>query len=95
MPRRIRRRPVYLDVHLPHMSSRTKLAVVLTVVVAILAAVTIKSIAYFRELSCQMVLSDATDLMTLCINDAISESSRTRTTTMTTSSIWITGTTAP
>ena len=72
MPRRIRRRPVYLDVHLPHMSRRTKLAVVLTVVVAILAAVTIKSIAYFRELSCQMVLSDATDLMTLCINDAIS-----------------------
>ena len=54
------------------MSRRTKLAVVLTVVVAILAAVTIKSIAYFRELSCQMVLSDATDLMTLCINDAIS-----------------------
>lgn len=72
MPRRIRRRPVYLDVHLPHMSRRAKLLVILTVVLAILAAVTIRSILYFRELSCQMVISDATDLMTLCINDTIS-----------------------
>ncbi len=72
MPRRMRRRPLYLDVHLPKMSRGSKLIVILTVVLAILAAVAIKSIAYFRELSCQMVLSDATDLMTLCINDTIS-----------------------
>lgn len=72
MPRRIRRRPVYLDVHLPHMSRKAKLLVILTVVLAILAAVIIRSILYFRELSCQMVISDATDLMTLCINDTIS-----------------------
>lgn len=67
MPRRIRRRPLYLDLHLPGMSRRAKLLVILTVVLSIIAAVTIRSIAYFRELSCQMVLSDATDLMTLCI----------------------------
>ena len=72
MPRRIRRRPMYLDMHLPRMSRKGKLLVIITVVLAILAAVTIKSIAYFRELSRQMVLSDATDLMTLCINDTIS-----------------------
>lgn len=72
MPRRIRRRPMYIDVHLPRMSRKGKLIVIITVVLAILAAVTIKSIAYFRELSRQMVLSDATDLMTLCINDTIS-----------------------
>lgn len=72
MPRRIRRRPMYIDVHLPRMSRKGKLLVIITVVLAILAAVTIKSIAYFRELSRQMVLSDATDLMTLCINDTIS-----------------------
>ena len=72
MPRRIRRRPLYLDLHLPGMSRRAKLLVILTVVLSIIAAVTIRSIAYFRELSCQMVLSDATDLMTLCINDTIS-----------------------
>ena len=71
MPRRIRRRPLYLDLHLPGMSRRAKLLVILTVVLSIIAAVTIRSIAYFRELSCQMVLSDATDLMTLCINDTI------------------------
>ena len=72
MPRRIRRRPMYLDMHLPRISRKGKLLVIITVVLAILAAVTIKSIAYFRELSRQMVLSDATDLMTLCINDTIS-----------------------
>ena len=72
MPRRIRRRPMYIDVHLPRMSRKGKRLVIITVVLAILAAVTIKSIAYFRELSRQMVLSDATDLMTLCINDTIS-----------------------
>lgn len=72
MPRRIRRRPMYIDVHLPRISRKGKLLVIITVVLAILAAVTIKSIAYFRELSRQMVLSDATDLMTLCINDTIS-----------------------
>ena len=72
MPRRIRRRPMYIDVHLPRMSRKGKLLVIITVVLGILAAVTIKSIAYFRELSRQMVLSDATDLMTLCINDTIS-----------------------
>ena len=58
--------------HLPRISRKGKLLVIITVVLAILAAVTIKSIAYFRELSRQMVLSDATDLMTLCINDTIS-----------------------
>ena len=72
MPRRVRRRPMYLDMHLPRMSRRQKLVVITTVVLAILVAVTIKSISYFRELSRQMVLSDATDLMTLCINDTIS-----------------------
>lgn len=63
---------MYLDMHLPRMSRRQKLVVITTVVLAILVAVTIKSISYFRELSRQMVLSDATDLMTLCINDTIS-----------------------
>ena len=56
MPRRIRRRPLYLDLHLPGMSRRAKLLVILTVVLSIIAAVTIRSIAYFRELSCQMAV---------------------------------------
>lgn len=72
MPRRIRRRPVYFDMHLPRLSRRRTLIVILALVFAVLAFVTVKSIAYFRELSRQMVISDATDLMTLCINDTIS-----------------------
>ena len=71
MPR-LRRRPLYLDVHLPHMSLRKKLCILLLVILTVIGFVTVRSIMYLRELSCQMVLSDATDLMTLCINDTVS-----------------------
>ena len=33
--------------------------------------VAVRSVMYLRELSCDMVLSDAVDLMTLCVNDTI------------------------
>lgn len=73
MPLRRRpRRPVYLDVHLPRMRRRTRLMLGLVCTLAILLAIFIRSVAYLRELSCDMVLSDAVDLMTLCINDTIS-----------------------
>ena len=65
-------RRFYLDVHLPRMRRRTRLLIVLFALMLSLGYVTVRSIMYFRELSCQMVLSDATDLMTLCINDTIS-----------------------
>ena len=64
-------RRFYLDVHLPHMRRRTRLLIVLFALMLSLGYVTVRSIMYFRELSCQMVLSDATDLMTLCINDTV------------------------
>lgn len=66
-----RRRP-YLDVHLPRMGRRSKLILLLAALAAVLGFVAVRSVMYLRELSCQMVLSDATDLMTLCINDTIS-----------------------
>ena len=66
------RRPLYLDVHLPKMRKRTKLALVLILIAAVALSVGIRGTIYLRELSCDMVLSDATDLMTLCINDTIS-----------------------
>ena len=72
MLNRRRRRPLYLDVHLPPMRRRTKLAIVLMLVAAVLVSVGIRGAIYLRELSCSMVLSDATHLMTLCINDTIS-----------------------
>ena len=64
-------RRFYLDVHLPRMRRRTRLLIVLFALMLSLGYVTVRSIMYFRELSCQMVLSDATDLMTLCINDTV------------------------
>ena len=67
-----RRRPLYLDVHLPPMRRRTKLAIIIMLLAAVLVSVVIRGSIYLRELSCSMVLSDATDLMTLCINDTIS-----------------------
>lgn len=70
--RRRPRRPVYLDVHLPRMRRRTRLLLGVFCTLAILLAIFIRSVAYLRELSCDMVLSDAVDLMTLCINDTIS-----------------------
>ena len=57
--------------HLPRMRRRTRLLIVLFALTLSLGYVTVRSIMYFRELSCQMVLSDATDLMTLCINDTV------------------------
>ena len=72
MLNRRRRRPLYVDVHLPPMRQRTKLAIVLVLIAAVLVSVGIRGAIYLRELSCDMVLSDATDLMTLCINDTIS-----------------------
>ena len=65
-----RRRP-YLDVHLPRMGRRSKLILLLAALAAVLGFVAVRSVMYLRELSCQMVLSDATDLMTLCINDTV------------------------
>ena len=65
------RRPVYLDLHLPHISRKRKLCVLLLAISALFGFVTVRSVMYLRELSCQMVLSDAADLMTLCINDTV------------------------
>lgn len=67
----MRRRRLYLDVHLPRLSRRKKLAALFALLIAALGFVTVRSVMYLRELSCQMVLSDATDLMTLCINDTV------------------------
>ncbi|MFR3290420.1 MAG: sporulation protein YunB [Lachnospiraceae bacterium] len=54
------------------MRRRTKLAIIIMLLAAVLVSVVIRGSIYLRELSCSMVLSDATDLMTLCINDTIS-----------------------
>lgn len=69
--RRRPRRPVYLDLHLPPMRRATRWALIVLCVLTFLLYVGVRSVMYLRELSCDMVLSDAVDLMTLCVNDTI------------------------
>ena len=54
-----------------HGAHGKKLCLLLAALLAAFGFVAVKSGVYLRELSCQMVLSDATDLMTLCINDTV------------------------
>lgn len=72
MRRRRVRRPLYLDLHLPPVCRRTRLILILLTTLALVFSVLLRGAAYLRELSRDMVISDATDLMTLCINDTIS-----------------------
>ena len=72
MFRRRFRRPVYFDMHLPLATRKSRVVFVLLMILALLLAVVIRGTIYLRQLSCEMVISDATDLMTLCINGTIS-----------------------
>lgn len=69
--RRRPRRPVYLDLHLPPMRRATRWALIALCLLLFFGWVAVHSVMYLRELSCDMVLSDAVDLMTLCVNDTI------------------------
>ena len=69
--RRRPRRPGYLDLHLPPMRRATRWALIALCLLLFFGWVAVRSVMYLRELSCDMVLSDAVDLMTLCVNDTI------------------------
>ena len=69
--RRRPRRPVYLDLHLPPMRRATRWALIVLCLLLFFGWVAVRSVMYLRELSCDMVLSDAVDLMTLCVNGTI------------------------
>ena len=69
--RRRPRRPVYLDLHLPPMRRATRWTLIALCLLLFFGWVAVRSVMYLRELSCDMVLSDAVDLMTLCVNDTI------------------------
>lgn len=72
MLRRRVRRPIYLDVHLPRLPGKAARVLLVLVIFALVFACAVQSVLYLRELSCSMALSDATDLMTVCINDTVS-----------------------
>ena len=65
-----RRRP-YLDVHLPRMGRRSKLILLLAALAAVLGFVAVRRGVLLPDPSRRTVVSDATDLMTLCINDTV------------------------
>ena len=71
MPRRRKRRPVYFDLHLPHLPGKAAVLLPALLLVSLLLACTVQAALYLRELSCAMALSDATDLMTVCINNTV------------------------
>lgn len=73
--RRRPRRPLYVDMHFS-LPGRAGAVLLFLVLLASVIAFTAQAALYLRELSCAMALSDATDLMTLCINNAISEKMR-------------------
>ncbi len=70
--RRRPHRPLYIDLHFPKLPRRTRVTLTLLLILAVTAAVFIQSVLYLRELSASMAISDAIDLITLCINDTIS-----------------------
>ncbi|NCB50957.1 MAG: sporulation protein YunB [Clostridia bacterium] len=70
--RRRRRRPVYMDLHLRSLSRRARLLIALVAVLTAASAFVIQASMYLRELSCDIAVSNAQDLMILCINNTIS-----------------------
>ncbi|MEG1633247.1 MAG: sporulation protein YunB [Oscillospiraceae bacterium] len=72
MLRRRRRRPIYIDLHLPTLPARAGRVLVTLLVLSVVLAFIVQASLYLRELSCSMAISDATDMMTVCINDTVS-----------------------
>lgn len=68
---RRRRRPLYIGVNLSPMSRRVRVVVTIILVAALVLSVLIPINLFLKELSTAMAISDATDLITLAINDAI------------------------
>jgi sporulation protein YunB len=70
MPRRSHR-PIYIGVRTPRLTTRQKMTIRFIFVMVLIAALLIPSSLYLKRLSGEIALSDATDLITLAINDTI------------------------
>lgn len=71
--RRRHRRPVYIDLHLRPITRRARVLITLVVMLTAVLAFMIQASMYLRELSCDIAVSNAQDLMILCINNTISD----------------------
>jgi sporulation protein YunB len=70
--RRRRHRPVYVGLHIRPVPRRTLAVIKTLVILAVILSLIIRASMYLRELSCDMAVSNAQDLMILCINNTIS-----------------------
>ncbi len=73
MPVHRSRRPLYIGVNRARWSRRQRAFAALLVTAALLAALSVPSLVYFRKLSGAMALSDATDLITSAVNEIVLE----------------------
>lgn len=66
-----RYRPIYIGGHKPIMRRGTRLVLKLMIILAMLSIILVPPSLYLRDLASQMAVSDATDMVTLTINDVI------------------------
>ena len=62
-----------MDLHVPSLPARARRTLTALLVLSVASAFLIESALYLRQLSGSMALSDATDLMTVCINDTVAD----------------------
>jgi len=70
---RRRVRPFYLGLHMRPLSRKARVMIALFAVLTAVTAFMIQASLYLRELSCDIAVSNAQDMMILCINNTISE----------------------
>lgn len=66
------RRPVYIGLRLPRIPRRVKIRLLIFVVSVFFVATALRASAFLRELTAEMAVSDAVDMVTLAVNDAVS-----------------------
>lgn len=66
------RRPVYIGLNLPRIPRRVKIRLTVLLVVAVLLLMVLKASSFLRELTGEMAMSDAVDMVTLSVNKAVS-----------------------
>ena len=72
MPRRPHR-PLYVGVRTPRLTRRQKMMIRFLLVMILFAALLIPSSRYLKQVSGEIALSDAIDIITLSVNDTIHE----------------------
>lgn len=65
------RRPVYIGLRLPRISRRVKIRLFLFAILVFLLVSVLQASVFLRELTAEMAMSDAVDMVTLAVNEAV------------------------